>query len=432
MSREEVHKLLGGYATGTLTPEEQEALFAAALEDQELFDALSKEQPLRDLLRDPAAKAEVLAALDTPPARGGWLTWVRRPWVAGLAMAGLAAVGVSIWRANRPPSELETQIATRTTPAAREAAPAGAPPQSSAPTEVKQADAQSKPGVVEGTRRQAANAPAQPSAKPAKEMAAERRFEPAAPAAPASRDLKDVAAPPQPIVAADKKAEAPAQALGLQQGVGQQAGSLNSQNSQNLTPSPMVNQQFSNAGSNVGQNVQVSPRLDFRANESQAAQPGALAVELAADSRARQAKAPAPAAPLGARFMIIRAGDRSVEISTPLNAGEGVRLRIIPNGDGFVYVTEGDKPLVNGAVKNNQPFETPELKSDGAGQRQFSITLSRVPLASGVGGGGGGAHSAVSGFAVGTGQPNRLKGAELAKTAAAPQSVTIPITLTWK
>ena len=64
MSREEIHKLLGGYATGTLTPEEQEALFAAALEDQELFDALAKEQPLHDLLRDPAARAQLLAALE--------------------------------------------------------------------------------------------------------------------------------------------------------------------------------------------------------------------------------------------------------------------------------------------------------------------------------------------------------------------------------
>ena len=39
MNREDIQKLLGGYATGTLTPEEQQALFSAALEDQELFDA---------------------------------------------------------------------------------------------------------------------------------------------------------------------------------------------------------------------------------------------------------------------------------------------------------------------------------------------------------------------------------------------------------
>ena len=51
MSREDIQKLLGGYATGTLTPEEQQALFSAALEDQELFDALAREQSLRDAAR---------------------------------------------------------------------------------------------------------------------------------------------------------------------------------------------------------------------------------------------------------------------------------------------------------------------------------------------------------------------------------------------
>ena len=64
MKREDIRKLLGGYATGTLTEEERQALFEAALEDQELFDALAKEQPLRDLLEDPAARAQLLAALD--------------------------------------------------------------------------------------------------------------------------------------------------------------------------------------------------------------------------------------------------------------------------------------------------------------------------------------------------------------------------------
>jgi len=36
MTQEEIHKLLGGYATNTLTEAERNALFAAALDDQEL------------------------------------------------------------------------------------------------------------------------------------------------------------------------------------------------------------------------------------------------------------------------------------------------------------------------------------------------------------------------------------------------------------
>src|ERR1017187_4147853 len=103
MSPEDIKKLLGGYATGTLTTEEQQALFAAALEDQELFDALAREQSLRDLLRDPAARAGLLSALDTQANRlGGFWQWLRRPVVAGLSMAGVAAVAtVALWQGTR-------------------------------------------------------------------------------------------------------------------------------------------------------------------------------------------------------------------------------------------------------------------------------------------------------------------------------------------
>ena len=71
---------MGGYATGTLTDAEQEALFAAALEDQELFDALAREQSLRELLRDPAAKAELLAAWTSARSAGCGGGVRRRRW----------------------------------------------------------------------------------------------------------------------------------------------------------------------------------------------------------------------------------------------------------------------------------------------------------------------------------------------------------------
>jgi hypothetical protein len=66
MKREEMDKLLGGYATGTLRPEERAALFGAALEDQQLFEALLEEEPLREALEDPSARARLLAALEEP------------------------------------------------------------------------------------------------------------------------------------------------------------------------------------------------------------------------------------------------------------------------------------------------------------------------------------------------------------------------------
>ena len=93
MKQEDIQKLLGGYATGTLTAEEQQALFEAALEDQELFDALAREQSLRDLLRDPGPRAQLLAALDGPPVHGQtFWQWLRRPLAVGTALAGMAAV----------------------------------------------------------------------------------------------------------------------------------------------------------------------------------------------------------------------------------------------------------------------------------------------------------------------------------------------------
>jgi hypothetical protein len=53
MTPQEIEKLLGGYATNTLSSEERTALFDAALGNQTLFDALADEQALKELLDDP-------------------------------------------------------------------------------------------------------------------------------------------------------------------------------------------------------------------------------------------------------------------------------------------------------------------------------------------------------------------------------------------
>ena len=90
MTRIDAEKLLGGYATGTLTEAERTALFAAALEHQELFDALADEEAFKDLLSDPVAKAQLLAALapaDAPKVVPFW----RRTGVLGAAASLLLA-----------------------------------------------------------------------------------------------------------------------------------------------------------------------------------------------------------------------------------------------------------------------------------------------------------------------------------------------------
>ena len=43
MAEHDLEKLLGGFAADTLTPEEKQRLYQAALQDQQLFDALADE-----------------------------------------------------------------------------------------------------------------------------------------------------------------------------------------------------------------------------------------------------------------------------------------------------------------------------------------------------------------------------------------------------
>ena len=91
MSEHDLEKLLGGFAADTLTQEERHTLFTAALQDQQLFNALADEQALKELLASPAVRRTVLASLEQKSASGSggsfsWLDWFRRP--AGLAFAG--------------------------------------------------------------------------------------------------------------------------------------------------------------------------------------------------------------------------------------------------------------------------------------------------------------------------------------------------------
>ena len=100
MPEHDLEKLLGGYAVDTLTPEEKKALYTAALQDQQLFNALTDEQALKELLADPVVRRRLLQALkqtSTSDAGGSlsWLDWFRRP--AGLAFAGgLAAAALAV------------------------------------------------------------------------------------------------------------------------------------------------------------------------------------------------------------------------------------------------------------------------------------------------------------------------------------------------
>lgn len=110
MKREDIEKLLGGYATGTLNEEERKALFEAAVEDQALFDSLANETALKELLDDPQARELLLQSL---PARRKPL--IRRfpawSWAAAGAAAATVVIAVVELRAPAPPIPVQGQPA---------------------------------------------------------------------------------------------------------------------------------------------------------------------------------------------------------------------------------------------------------------------------------------------------------------------------------
>lgn len=101
MADNNLEELLGGFAADTLTEEERTVLYTAALQDQELFNALADEQALKELLADPVVRRRLLRALSQRDASGAgsspsWLDRFRRPaglaWAGGLAAAAFAVV----------------------------------------------------------------------------------------------------------------------------------------------------------------------------------------------------------------------------------------------------------------------------------------------------------------------------------------------------
>jgi hypothetical protein len=405
MSPEDIKKLLGGYATGTLTTEEQQALFAAALEDQELFDALAREQSLRDLLRDPAARAELLSALEAPATRPvGFWQWLRRPVVVGLATAGVAAIAiVAVWQGTRMASvshrarpvivaELKRPELSPAPSAAQLPAPASQPAtnkrdKDAGASATVLADKEIAPSVAPPSRRLEADSAVEllkqkkaviaMAPSPARQAEENMRAQIAPATAEQMADNKAAAAmlpppPPPPAVPAAmpavlaRKAEVdaapPAPTTGLTTGAVQANLSLDARALFYLDQAAPVANAFVQPGG-VGS---AAPPPTFRAAPRKDAPA----------TKARGATATAPR--LGLRVSVLR-GQSEVDLATVLDPGETVRLKLIPNVDGFLYVAEGTHTLARGRVQRLRPFETPELRFRRSGQKQLIVLLSQRP-----------------------------------------------------
>jgi hypothetical protein len=81
---------------------------------------------------------------------------------------------------------------------------------------------------------------------------------------------------------------------------------------------------------------------------------------------------------LGVRISIVRSSGEA-DLTTVLDPGETVRLKLIPNADGFLYIADGARLVASGAVQRLKPFETPELRLTGGAQKQLFVMFSRRP-----------------------------------------------------
>jgi len=88
-------RLLGGHAFGTLTKEEERELQRAALEDQEVFDALMDDEPLREVLADPAVRRELLGVLERPTLLDRLRSFLHQPATLGHLSVATAVMFVS-------------------------------------------------------------------------------------------------------------------------------------------------------------------------------------------------------------------------------------------------------------------------------------------------------------------------------------------------
>jgi hypothetical protein len=363
MNREEAHKLLGGYGTGTLTPEEQQALFAAALEDQELFDALAREQALRDLLRDPAAKAEVLAALDA--ARHTALDTVRVPWyrhgwlpaAVAAAICGIAVMAVVVTRKHAPPPQAMTVAELK--------APAQGVAQTAGPGAGGQGPGAEPDAPV--ARR------AKPLTLPKQEHSAAAPRDLPAPAAATPR-FSAVSADSAPV----RARQMPMPQAGQQLGLGYTAtGSAGALESRFLAPNARL--LF------YGNPVAAGEMVKFEAAEKTPAPEPARA--RAANSAGTTATLTVvPAFHLGVRCSILRqqTGGETAEvgIETVLDAGEQVKLKLVPNQRGYLRVWEPGpngtlRSIASGTAQPLQPFEASLPDYPSAGARQLYVQFTR-------------------------------------------------------
>lgn len=407
MNRDDIEKLLGGYATGTLTPEEREALFAAALEDQQLFEALAREEPLRELLQDPIAKSRLRAALEqTPePWHRRWL----RPAVWAIPAVGLAAI-VVVLIVQRPPARQPVTIAQVVRPSTEPAVPVPSPlPQvledRPLPPQARRVEPRpAEPLVAAATPPPSPPAPVPPAPSVAQGgqqgqagIAVAPRESPLVAPAPQPRPV--LASPPPPASQKDVQVEA--------------AAPLAAAESVTVTPAPAPSDlpvrarrsaesiRLQTAAGQLSGVAGFVPALDARALYYGTAASPVFQTNLVQSELKKQRAAP-PVAPavanapgptgfqhLGLRYSVLRRTNgqvASVNPNEPIDRGGELSLRIEPNEAGYVYIFErtpdGWQLFSTSRVERMAPYNVPPtgtLQFDRPGPKELFVVFSRQP-----------------------------------------------------
>jgi len=369
MPERNLERLLGGYATGTLTEQERRALFEAALYDQRLFEALTREQVLKELLDDPHSRRRILEALEraSPSPAQSWIVrglgWLRRP--ANLALSGsLASAVVAVIALGHlllqvGPKTTEPLLTADARPSMEEARPIT--PGRKASPKAKTSSTQSASGLLAEKKvaTETLKAPAASVSPPAprestpeadvKASALKPAAQPPAPAVPSPpKEAKQgLAAAPAPASPETTFAESKEEVVPIQPG---------------LLPSLEREKDAGRAGQQQPKAralfyAQAEPaRADRgKATEEQQEQPMvAQAPKAEAEGTAQrfgvlgkiQASPQVRNQPIGLRYSILKQGKEGVESEVAptekFEASAALKLTVEVNAPGFLYVLKRD------------------------------------------------------------------------------------------
>ncbi len=340
MTPPDLQKLLGGYAAGTLTPEERRALFDAALADQKLFDALADEEALREVLADPACRERVQAALVERPPTAFWL---RRPAVWGLAAATAAAavvLTVAVLRTTSPAPRTASapqQIAMANKPARPDLVPSTPTPSPAPATRTPRPRAHG--GAAESETRVAEfSAPPSLSAQ-RRQLAARAPAFAAKPSAPPPPTAADAVTPESSSARAAQLAQAapaapPPPPRAVTQTVTVEAASPLIQTEGPPADQDLESKQISNlpiAGRDAAELMKVMPGMAAAGKQG----------------------------PFGFFYTLLRRGEGGEEVEVPpgtlFRRRESLHVRIEPAQGGYLYVLAGKRALFAGPVVASQP-----------------------------------------------------------------------------